>query len=226
MNHPAVDSYLDELLAPVAQAAAPGRDAANESGPEDDGSGTTPAAATLPAAAPMPTPAPAPAPALAPVPTPVARPNRSSREEAPSPPPSPAPAKARWLRARLGPDSYAFQLLRVQEVVRVSPVVAMRGARPHVLGVMNLRGRIVPVTDLAMWLGTGRVEPDEHSRIIVLEHEDELMGVLVSTLDDVASIAGEDIEQPFAATGPGAVLGIARSATTPTVLLDATALFG
>ncbi|KGO98213.1 chemotaxis protein CheW, partial [Novilysobacter defluvii] len=137
-----------------------------------------------------------------------------------------APASARWLRARLGADSYAFQLLKVQEVVRVSPVVAMRGAAVHVLGVMNLRGRIVPVTDLALWLGTGRVEADEQSRIIVLEHQDELMGVLVSALDDVTSIEDDDIEQPFAATAPGAVLGIARSDRTPTVLLDATALFG
>src|SRR5690606_31706279 len=104
--------------------------------------------------------------------------------------------------------------------------VAMRGAAPHVLGVMNLRGRIVPVSDLALWLGTGRVEADEHSRIIVLEHEDELMGVLVSALDDVASIDADSVEQPFAATAPGAVLGIARSASTPTVLLDAVALFG
>lgn len=52
------------------------------------------------------------------------------------------------------------------------------------------------------------------------------MGVLVSALDDVTSIEDDDIEQPFAATAPGAVLGIARSDRTPTVLLDATALFG
>lgn len=223
MNHPAVDSYLEELLAPVAQASGGERDAANE-----------PDANTAPETAPAPTPAPpaqplpvaAAAPAEAPVAVPA--PGRPAARQAPVEEPKRrvAPASARWLRARLGADSYAFQLLKVQEVVRVSPVVAMRGAAVHVLGVMNLRGRIVPVTDLALWLGTGRVEADEQSRIIVLEHQDELMGVLVSALDDVTSIEDDDIEQPFAATAPGAVLGIARSDRTPTVLLDATALFG
>lgn len=218
MNHAAVDAYLDELLAPVAQAAAPApaRDAANE--PHAGPSAPMPAVALKPAAAPAPVPPRVPAPAHAPAPVSVPAPVSEPTPVVAAPP-------ARWLRARLGRDSYAFQLLRVQEVVRVAPVVAMRGAAEHVLGVMNLRGRIVPVTDLAAWLGTGRVEADEHSRIIVLEHEDELLGVLVSALDDVTSIAADAIEQPFAATAPGAVLGIARSMSTPTVLLDATALF-
>ncbi|MCE7033332.1 chemotaxis protein CheW [Lysobacter sp. GX 14042] len=224
MNHAAVDAYLDELLAPVAQAATTARDAANE--PHAGLSAPMPAVALEPAAARVPVPPPIPAPAPAPVHAPA---HVAAPVSVPAPACEPAPVAAappaRWLRARLGRDSYAFQLLRVQEVVRVAPVVAMRGAAGHVLGVMNLRGRIVPVTDLAAWLGTGRVEPDEHSRIIVLEHGDELLGVLVSALDDVTSIAAEGIEQPFTATAPGAVLGIARSMSTPTVLLDATALF-
>lgn len=214
MNHPAVDAYLDELLVPIAQSAPAARDAANE--PE--------AARPPPPATPVPA-----TPAVAPPALPDALPRPVPARQAPPAADSvPASARvaARWLRARLGRDSYAFQLLRVQEVVRASPVVALRGAGAHVLGVMNLRGRIVPVIDLAIWLGTGRTEPDDAARIIVLEHEEELLGVLVSALDDVVSIAGDDIEQPFAATDPGAVLGIARSATTPTVLLDATALFG
>ena len=223
MNHPAVDQYLDELLAPVAQAAGGERDAANE--PDAN---TVAADAPAPAAAPPPAPAPVATSDAAPTRSLAAVPDRAAARSAAVEEPRRrvAPASARWLRARLGADSYAFQLLKVQEVVRVSPVVAMRGAAVHVLGVMNLRGRIVPVTDLALWLGTGRVEADEQSRIIVLEHQDELIGVLVSALDDVTSIEEDDIEQPFAATAPGAVLGIARSDRTPTVLLDATALFG
>ena len=213
MNHPAVDAYLDELLTPVAQAADGRRDAANE--PD----------AVSPSAAPPTAPTPRNPEARAALPDAVRRPLRGDDRETAGDAGAPTRPVARWLRAGLGRDRYAFQLLRVQEVVRVAPVVAMRGAAAHVLGVMNLRGRIVPVIDLAKWLGTGQVEADERSRIIVLEHEDELMGVLVGTLDDVASIAADEIEQPFAATAPGAVLGIARAATGPTVLLDATALF-
>ncbi|MGV8940469.1 MAG: chemotaxis protein CheW [Lysobacter sp.] len=131
----------------------------------------------------------------------------------------------RWLRAALGRDRYAFELLRVQEVVRMSPIIALRGTATAMLGVMNLRGRVVPVFDLAQWLGTGRVDPDEHARIIVVERDDELIGVLVSAVDDVVTLSREHIEPPLPGTDSSGMVGIARIGRQPTVLLDADALF-
>jgi purine-binding chemotaxis protein CheW len=122
-------------------------------------------------------------------------------------------------------DRYAIELLRVQEVVRVAPVVGMRGADPAVLGVMNLRGRIVPVFDLGLWLGTRPVNPDEHSRIVVVERDDELIGLLATAVNDVVTLTSEHIEPPFGAGHPGAVVGVARADEAPTVLLDANWLF-
>src|SRR5690606_21392007 len=141
-------------------------------------------------------------------------------------PPKPVQASAagrRWLRATLGNDHYAFELLRVQEVVRMAPIIAMRGTSNAMLGVMNLRGRIVPVFDLARWLGTGQVLVDEDVRIIVVERDDELIGVLVSSVEDVVTLAREHIEPPLPGNDPGGVLGIARVNRAPTVLLDASA---
>jgi chemotaxis signal transduction protein len=131
----------------------------------------------------------------------------------------------RWLRVCVGVDSYAFELLRVQEVVRVAPVVAMRGAGHAVLGVMNLRGRIVPVFDLGLWLDVGAVRVEERSRIVVIERDDELIGVLVTAVEDVVSLSREHVEPPLAGADPGPTLGVARVAAAPTVLLDADALF-
>lgn len=131
----------------------------------------------------------------------------------------------RWLRIVVGDDSYALELLRVQEVVRLAPIVAMRGAARAVLGVMNLRGRIVPVFDLGLWLAAGSVHGDERSRIVVIERNDELMGVLVSAVDDVVTLGRERIEPPMPGTDCSAIVGIARVGPTPTVLLDANALF-
>lgn len=136
-----------------------------------------------------------------------------------------APA-ARWLRVLVGTDSYALELLRVQEVVRLVPVVPMRGAAPAVLGVMNLRGRIVPVYDLGLWLGAGHVAPDEHCRIVVVERDDELIGVLVSAVEDVVTLGRDRIEPPLQGGSPGVVLGVARVGACPTVLFDAYALYG
>ena len=126
----------------------------------------------------------------------------------------------------IGRDHYAFELLRVQEVVRVAPIVAMRGATVAVLGVMNLRGRIVPVFDLGRWLGGSDVCADEHSRIVVIERDDELIGVLVTVVEDVATLGRDQIEPPLVGNDAGAIVGIARVGSAPTVLLDANALFG
>lgn len=143
------------------------------------------------------------------------------------PPPASVIAQAsRWLRVVVGRDSYALELLRVQEVVRVVPIVAMRGAQPAVLGVMNLRGRIVPVFDLGLWLGTGQVEAGEQSRIVVIERGDELIGILVSAVEDVVTLGRDRIEPPLQGSAPGAILGVARVGATPTVLFDAYALYG
>lgn len=131
----------------------------------------------------------------------------------------------RWLRVCVGGDSYAFELLRVQEVVRLAPVVAMRGAGHAVLGVMNLRGRIVPVFDLGLWLDVGAVHADERSRIVVVERNDELIGVLVTAVEDVVSLEREHVEPPLLGADPGPTLGVARVTAAPTVLLDADALF-
>ncbi|GAB6195536.1 chemotaxis protein CheW [Lysobacter xanthus] len=219
-----IDAYLDELLgAPVAH-------------PEPEPMSAPVVAAPL-AAPPMPTveapraePAPAPEPATA-------LPRLSGFEPvasiAPIPRVPPAPTGRartatggnRWLRVGVGRDSYAFELLRVQEVVRVAPVVGMRGAAHAVLGVMNLRGRIVPVFDLGLWLDVGAVNADDQSRVVVIERDDELIGVLVTRVEDVVSLEREHVEPPLHGADPGPTLGVARVGDAPTVLLDADALF-
>ena len=163
---------------------------------------------------------------------PVARiaPERRTTEPASRPVLTPLAQATRWLRVAIDADSYALELLRVQEVVRVAPIVRMRGAAASVLGVMNLRGRIVPVFDLGRWLGAGHVTPTERARIVVVERADELIGLLVSAVDDVVTLGRERIEPPMVGSTSGpmadAVIGIARVGATPTVLLDANALFG
>ncbi len=188
------------------------------------------ASASIPASAPIA----APAPATPPQP-PAHRPTSAQPDARtglrpveftpPALPPS-VTTTHRWLRVAVGEDSYAIELLRVQEVGRTAPIVAMRGAAPSVLGAMNLRGRIVPVFDLGLWLGTGRVTPDERARIVVVERDNELIGALVSAVDDVVTLGPDRIEPPLMASPSRAIVGVARVVAKPTVLLDANALFG
>jgi len=201
---------------------------ANVAGPAS--SPTSPATALLAASPePQPPPAPMPAPRVLALPATVA-PVLAVPVQDVAPPATSVPITVaqnhRWLRVAVGRDSYALELLRVQEVVRLAPIVALRGAAHAVLGVMNLRGRIVPVFDLGLWLGCGCVQPDERSRIVVVERDDELIGVLISAVEDVVTLGRDRIEPPLAGRDPGAIVGIARVGPAPTVLLDANALFG
>ncbi|MEN1960667.1 chemotaxis protein CheW [Luteimonas sp. MJ246] len=205
-----VIDYLDELLDPGADPALP--------------------ACAAPVAVPVPAPVPAPAPVAppAPAPAPARRPPPALQApvQAPPPPRVQVQVASRWLRVLVGTDSYALELLRVQEVVRVAPVVAMRGTAPAVLGVMSLRGRIVPVFDLGLWLRTGCVDAGEQARIVVVERDDELVGLLVSAVEDVVTLGPDRIEPPLPGDPLCAVLGVARVGTAPTVLFDAYALYG
>ncbi|HEY5849215.1 MAG TPA: chemotaxis protein CheW [Lysobacter sp.] len=214
-----IDDYLDALLdgAPAAS---------------DGGAAVMADSAPVVAAAPAVLPPPpdvieAPQPVVRPAPPAPAPPVSPPRAAASAAPPMlTAPMSQRWLRTNVGNDSYALELLRVQEVLRPAPIVAMRGAAPAVLGVMNLRGRVVPVFDLGVWLGTGRVHADERSRIVVVERNDELIGALVTAVEDVVTLGRDRVEPPLPGSDPGAIVGIARVGQVPTVLLDANALFG
>lgn len=137
-----------------------------------------------------------------------------------------APIGQRWLRVSVGEDRYAVELLRVQEVVRLAPVIAVRGAAPSLLGVMNLRGRVVPVHDLGRWLRRAPVQSDERSRIVVLEFKDELVGLLVTAVTDVVTLDAPQIEPPTPGLRDRIGMGIARTpGAPPTVLLDARVVF-
>jgi purine-binding chemotaxis protein CheW len=69
------------------------------------------------------------------------------------------------------------------------------------------------------------VLPDERSRIVVVDRSDELVGVLVSAIEDIVALGPDRIELPLAEGEAGAVVGIARVGPVPTMLLDAEALF-
>lgn len=129
-----------------------------------------------------------------------------------------------WLRFGLADQFFAVEVLKVQEVLRVPEILPLRGAAPAMLGMMNLRGQIVPVLDLAMRLGLPRQVPDETSRVVVLEEHGDTLGLLVRAVADVVSISDASVESlngPLALEGSDVMCGIARRERSVTVLLDA-----
>ncbi len=207
------------------------------------------AAAAAPIPAPIPSPAPAPAPAATPALARTAAPPAASE-------PGPAPAAAdgnnvwaalqaqarepqrpqrrasertsRWLRLRCGAQAYALELLKVQEVVLPVPLLGLRGTAASMLGIMNLRGQVVPVIDLGLHLGFAAVGEGSQTRIVVLEEKGEVLGLRVSAVEDVANLTESQIEPPDTARicqiSNTLFRGVARIGQQPMILLDASEL--
>lgn len=76
----------------------------------------------------------------------------------------------------------------VQEVIRVDSVTPVRHAPEEVLGVLNLRGRIVTLLDLGMILGLGKSTITRESRVFIIEDRNEFLGVLVDRVDEVIEV--------------------------------------
>jgi len=255
---PAHLALLDELLndpalGPVEVAATP--DASRPSWddlPAEALHDTVPVAVAAPVRAAVPVAAPAPVARTAPPPPP---PVAAPRPVAPAPVPAPSgrpsswqelqaqarnPASSprgdrraaertsRWLRLRCGPQAYALELLKVQEVVLPVPLLPLRGTPSAMLGIMNLRGQVVPVMDLGIHLGTGPARDDANTRIVVLEEDGETMGLRVSAVEDVANLTDSQIEPPDTARicqiSNDLFRGVARVTAQPMILLDATQL--
>lgn len=134
-----------------------------------------------------------------------------------------------WLRFEVSGQPFAVEVLKVQEVMRLPDILPLRGTPAWMLGMMNLRGQIVPVTDLAVRLGLQPRERGAAARVIVLEQRGEAMGLLVDAVADVHPVSDamvEGLQGPLA--GPEAVVirGISRRGGLTVTLLDADVLLG
>ncbi|OOW85020.1 chemotaxis protein [Xanthomonas campestris pv. vitiswoodrowii] len=191
-------------------------------------------AAPVAALAPAPVPAPAlppraaPAPARAPAPTglqALLAPGQADKIHAER---RASERSTRWLRLRCGEQTYALELLKVQEVVLPVPLLPLRGTPSAILGIMNLRGQVVPVIDLGIHLGSSPVDMDLQTRVVVLEENGETMGLRVSAVEDVTSLTDQQIEPPDNARlcriYNNLFRGVARLGHQPMILLDATHL--
>lgn len=96
---------------------------------------------------------------------------------------------------RLGREEYGVDIGSVQEIIRAADITQVPGAPVHVRGVINLRGKIIPVVDLRTRFGMEQVEDSEEQRIIVFDMRNKRLGMLVDGVSQVLKIAGSVIEE-------------------------------
>jgi purine-binding chemotaxis protein CheW len=96
---------------------------------------------------------------------------------------------------RLGGEDFAVDIMHVQEIIRMPEVTQIPQSPFFVEGVVNIRGRVIVVVNLAKRLALESVVQDENSRIIIIELENNVVGMIVESVSEVLSI-------PVSSVGP------------------------
>jgi purine-binding chemotaxis protein CheW len=124
---------------------------------------------------------------------------------------------------RIGRETLGLPISLVREIVRVPEITPVPNAPPHVEGVINLRGKIIAVIDLGKRFGEAAIERNSKSRIVVVEMEERLVGLLVNSASEVLRIAPSDIEAPqnvFPDEDMNYVTGVGKLKDRLIILLD------
>ena len=138
----------------------------------------------------------------------------------------------KYLTFRLAEEDYGIPLLQVKEIIGMMPVTAVPQTPDYVKGVINLRGKVIPVSDLRLRFGMNPTDYNERTCIIVVdiqgrEHATR-MGVIVDAVSEVLNVREEDIE-PAPSFGDQArtdyILGMANMDERVKLLLDIDKVF-
>jgi len=128
----------------------------------------------------------------------------------------------KFLTFFLEDDEYGFEILKVQEILGMMSVTPVPRTPTFVQGVVNLRGKVIPIIDLRLKFAMPAVPQTEETCIIVVLAQGVAMGIVVDKVSTVVDIATEDIDvlSCGAAVNTDYILGIGKAASKVTVLLD------
>ncbi len=93
-------------------------------------------------------------------------------------------------------EEYAIDIRSVQEIIRLLDITRVPHSSPYISGVINLRGMVIPVMDVRKRFGLPEKTPDETARIVIINCNGALVGMLVDSVSEVIRIPRENIEQP------------------------------
>jgi len=100
-----------------------------------------------------------------------------------------------WVTFKLDSEIYGIRVMQVQEVLRVSEIAPVPGAPSYVMGIINLRGNVVTVINTRSRFGLSLNETnDDDTRIVILESEDNVVGILVDSVAEVVDLKRDQIE--------------------------------
>ena len=142
--------------------------------------------------------------------------------------------EGKYLSFLLGDEEYGINILNIREIIGMMAITAMPQSPDYVKGVINLRGKVIPILDLRRRFGMAAAKQTEQTCIIVLEtglapHRMILTGIVVDSVSEVQYIKAADIEAPAAFSAElddSYIFGLAKSNGAVKILLDLDAVLG
>ena len=135
----------------------------------------------------------------------------------------------KYLTFGLAEEEYGLEILKVREIFGMVNITAIPQTPEHVKGVINLRGKVIPVVDIRLKFCMTEKDYDDATCIIVVDVTGVEVGIIVDRVSEVLEISGEDIDDP-PSFGTNVetdfILGMGKSDKRVTILLDITRVLG
>lgn len=100
-----------------------------------------------------------------------------------------------WVTFKLENEVYGINVMQVQEILRYSEIAPVPGAPLYVLGIINLRGNVVTVIDTRARFGLERCDITDNTRVVVIESEKQVIGILVDSASEVVYLKASEIDE-------------------------------
>ena len=130
---------------------------------------------------------------------------------------------------RIGEEEFGVDILAVQEIIRLMQITMVPRAPEFIEGVINLRGKVIPVINMRTRFNKSAHKPDSNTRIVVMELEQKIVGFLVDGVSEVLRIPESTVEDPppvVAGIGSEYIRGIGKLDNRLLILLDLDHLLG
>ncbi len=132
-------------------------------------------------------------------------------------------AGGKFLTFFLAGEEYGIEILSVHEIIGMMPITSVPGTPDHICGIINLRGKIIPIVDLRRKFGMESKAQTSETCIIVVHVQGVEVGTVVDRVSEVLSIPAEDIEPPPSFgrdVNTDYILGIGKSQSKVKILLN------
>ena len=141
--------------------------------------------------------------------------------------------EGKYLTFTLAEEEYGIGILKIKEIIGMLPITSVPQTPDFVKGVINLRGKVIPVMDLRLRFGMPSIDYSERTCIIVVEIDGNsgtiLIGIVVDAVSEVLNIKGDDIEKTptfGAKLNTDYILGMAKMEGGVKILLDIDRVLG